>query len=270
MDRLFKIDEICSYTFSSSYTNRPQLFEWHEGKGASEYIFLTDFSLEEVDKLQDKTVLAWLIESPVISNWAMEYVKDNVHKFAKVYTFDKTLLTLSDKFKLVPLGGCWIDSEDRIVHHKNKLVSIVASRKNLLYGHKLRHNVVHYFGHRLDVFGTGYSPIINKIDGLKDYMFSIAIENCRSDYYFTEKVIDCFITGTIPIYWGCPSMSNFFNPDGVLDFSDIKDLGNVLKSLTPELYDRKRLAISENYELAKRYLVADDILYDEFHREFLT
>jgi hypothetical protein len=121
-----------------------------------------------------------------------------------------------------------------------------------------------------DVYGYGYNPIADKIEGLKDYMFSIAIENCKSDYYFTEKLIDCFVTGTIPIYWGCPSISKFFNTDGILSFNSLEELRDILKGLTPELYYSKISAVKENYELAKQYLVADDILYDEFSKEFLN
>ena len=33
-------------------------------------------------------------------------------------------------------------------------------------------------------------------------MFSVCIENDVYDTYFTEKILDCFATGTIPIYKG--------------------------------------------------------------------
>ena len=62
------------------------------------------------------------------------------------------------------------------------------------------HEVIQKFGNKMTVFGRGYDPIEFKIDGLKDYRFSVVIENCKRDYWFTEKLIDCFVTGTIPIY----------------------------------------------------------------------
>ena len=34
--------------------------------------------------------------------------------------------------------------------------------------------------------------------------------NGRGDYEFDEKLIDCFLTGTVPIFWGCPSIDKFF------------------------------------------------------------
>ena len=65
-----------------------------------------------------------------------------------------------------------------------------------------------------------------------DYRFSIVIENCKRDYWFTEKLIDCLRTGTIPIYWGCPSIGDFFDIRGFILFDDINDLENILNNLT--------------------------------------
>jgi hypothetical protein len=55
-------------------------------------------------------------------------------------------------------------------------------------------------------------------------MFSFAIENCRQPYYMTEKLIDCFITGTVPIYWGADYAIDFFNPDGMIGSSGFKGI----------------------------------------------
>jgi hypothetical protein len=42
-------------------------------------------------------------------------------------------------------------------------------------------------------------------------MYSVAVESSSETNYFTEKLIDCLITKTIPIYWGCPNISDFFD-----------------------------------------------------------
>ena len=42
----------------------------------------------------------------------------------------------------------------------------------------------------IDVMGMGYKPIGAISDGLKDYMFHIAMENQQRDFYFTEKLIN--------------------------------------------------------------------------------
>jgi hypothetical protein len=47
-------------------------------------------------------------------------------------------------------------------------------------------------------------------------MFSVCIENSSERNYFTEKLIDCFAQKVIPIYWGAPNVSEFFDPDGII------------------------------------------------------
>ena len=47
-------------------------------------------------------------------------------------------------------------------------------------------------------------------------MFSVTIENDKYETYYTEKLTDCFATGTIPIYWGCLNISQYFNPKGIV------------------------------------------------------
>lgn len=49
-------------------------------------------------------------------------------------------------------------------------------------------------------------PIADKLAFLKDYKFNIAFENSRVDGYTTEKLFDALAAGTLPIYWGNPSV----------------------------------------------------------------
>ena len=111
----------------------------------------------------------------------------------------------------------------------------------------------------MDVFGRGYNPVDNKIIGLKDYMFSLAIENTEADHYFSEKILDCFLTGTIPIYRGCRKLNNYFDNNGFFVFSTIDELDHILNSLTSDDYDSRMSAVINNYFLALQY--TDPLLY---------
>ena len=46
-------------------------------------------------------------------------------------------------------------------------------------------------------------------------MFQIATENVQKEFYFTDKILDCAITGTVPIYWGPKNIGNFFSTQRV-------------------------------------------------------
>ena len=85
-------------------------------------------------------------------------------------------------------------------------------------------------------------------------MFSITLENSIEKDYFTEKIIDCFCTKTIPIYIGCPNIGDFFDTDGILFAKDEEDIFNICNSLTPEEYFRRLSAVNRNYVLSQPFL----------------
>ena len=45
---------------------------------------------------------------------------------------------------------------------------------------------------------------------LRDYMYSVVIECTTDKNYFSEKIIDCFATMTIPIWYGCDNIGELF------------------------------------------------------------
>lgn len=172
---------------------------------------------------------------------------------------------MKDNFEFIPYGGCWITREEQKIYNKSKLISIIASGKKETKGHKLRHAVIKdinkKFPNLLDVFGRGYSEIESKLIGLSDYMFHIVIENNKKDYYFTEKLIDCFVTGTVPLYWGCPSIDEFFDKKGIIAFQTKKQLYEIVNNLSQNLYEDLLPFIKRNFEEAKKYILAEDWLY---------
>ncbi|GAI27598.1 unnamed protein product, partial [marine sediment metagenome] len=117
------------------------------------------------------------------------------------------------------------------------------------------------FPNMLDIFGRGYNEIESKLTGLADYMFHIVIENSKKDYWFTEKLIDCFVTGTVPLYWGCPSIGEFFDKKGIITFHTKKQLYEIVNNLSQNLYEDILPFIKRNFEEAKKYILAEDWLY---------
>lgn len=259
-DKLYIHDTMFNHAKSSSWYNEPELFDWVR-KYDEQHLVFTDYTLYQVDNFNNEKKYAWLLESPEITPFAYDFVRGNYDKFDLIFTFSKELLELSDKFVLIPYGGCWIEEEDRVIHEKSKNTSIILSSKQTTVGHRLRH-VIHQTYPSIESFGY-HNPIKNKITALKDYRYSLIIENCQKDYYFSEKLIDCFITGTIPIYWGCPSIGDFFDTDGMVIFNTLSELDSIINSLTKELYESKLDSVKKNFEEAKKYLVADNLIYDK-------
>jgi hypothetical protein len=84
-------------------------------------------------------------------------------------------------------------------------------------------------------------------------MFSLAIENVREKNYFSEKIVDCFITKTIPIYWGCPNISDFFDINGIIEFKDFNDFLNISNNLKDLFYNERKYIINENFKKSLYY-----------------
>lgn len=197
----------------------------------------------------------------------------------KVFTSDEELLK-SPMFELLPfLGGSFIRPEDTNIHKKNKMLSIVVSEKRYAEGHKLRHAIVAEEGYCMDTYGPDYTSLYtypevsrgntkeyyNYVTGgldrvFKNYRYSIAIENQKSKHFFSEKIVNCFATGTIPIYWGAETIADYFNPEGIITFDTLDDLKNILFNLSEEQYLSMKPAIEDNFARHFEYISFDDYL----------
>ena len=71
-------------------------------------------------------------------------------------------------------------------------------------------------------FNNVGGKVINKIDFLSSYKFSITMENSEGDGYISEKIIDSFIAGTIPIYYGNYMIDEYINPKAYILIKDEK------------------------------------------------
>lgn len=61
------------------------------------------------------------------------------------------------------------------------------------------------------------------------YRFSLALENARFDGYTSEKLIASLFAGSVPIYWGNPSVGFDFNINRFIVIEDTSDVGNAIK-----------------------------------------
>jgi hypothetical protein len=198
----------------------------------------------------------WLLESKFIKPGLVETIIENrqlvENTYEIIFTHDQRLLSLGDKFKWVPAQGFWI--QEPKIYEKSKMISMISSNKKMCEGHLKRLEWIERIGDQVDLYGRGFNEIALKEEGLCDYMFSIAIENGQYETYFTEKLLDCFATGTIPVYLGAPDIGNHFNKDGIINLTEEFDVSE-------EIYYSKMDAIQENLEKAKEMEILEDFIY---------
>lgn len=93
-------------------------------------------------------------------------------------------------------------------------LSAIASTKDWLPGHQTRNNFIELLAQRvpqMELFGEGRpQKLFDKWDGLARYRYSIAIENTSKPDYWTEKITDCFMSFTVPFYYGATNIQAYF------------------------------------------------------------
>lgn len=189
---------------------------------------------------QEETKHKNLILGPAILPWFVGFKKSKDNHFTYSLTYD--------------------DLMNNPTPAKTKLISVITSNKAFTKGHLDRIEFVEklkaHYGERLDVFGRGYNEFDDKWDVLAPYKYHISLENSSQDYYWTEKISDCYLTETFPIYYGCTNLFDYFNKEAFeqIDIHDfdaaIAVIDRVIKENTFEkkqtyLHDSKMKVLQE-------------------------
>ena len=190
-----------------------------------------------------------IVEPDAIHNLYINISKYLHWRFYKILTKNKYLLEEIHNTSFFYFGSTFIQNSDKIDLQKKNMASLIASNQNKLTGHKLRHKVVQHIKNNnfnVSVIGRGYRPFENKEDGLKSYRYSIVIENTSELDYFTEKVIDACLLETIPIYWGAPNISKYFDTRGFIVCENIDQILQAIRTISIDDYNSKVEWIMKN------------------------
>lgn len=195
--------------------------------------------------------------------------------FDAILTYSDKLLNSLSNARFVPfcaqpwygnqLGGGQITN--KAYENKTKNISIVSSDKTYCELHKKRIMIANQLksNNLADTFGTFDGGVPVKVcDMLTDYRYSIGIENYVSDYFFTERLTNCFVAMTVPIYFGARKIPELFNPDGIifLKETDLDCIVPVLAQCSENDYEQRLPAIIDNFNRVMKFINIDDYLYE--------
>lgn len=250
---------------SSTLYKSPKYFIWEKNTILNNTFWIDDSIISGID-CECKNKFAWLVESRDICPISIDFVKNNIELVSKNYkylfTHNKDIYKLAPNFIFVPPHGTWIEKPQ--IFSKSKLLSIISSNKNWTPGHIHRLNLVNKFKSKADLFGSGFRYFDKKEDVLGPYYFSIVIENDKYDSYFSEKILDCFACGTVPIYYGSSDIENHFDKNGIITLDDNFDPSQ----LSLELYKQMLPAIKNNlWIVQKDYNTIEDTLWSMIRNE---
>ena len=135
-----------------------------------------------------------------------------------------------------------------------------------LLNDKFKNRSVHALGKcskNYDPSGEGLKGNHENVDDIyQDYIFAFAMENNKVEGYITEKIMNVFRGGAIPLYWGCSkSVEKFFNKGSYIDLSDFNSYDEAADYIYELSKDKKRLKEIKEIPIFKDERMMSDIPY---------
>lgn len=133
---------------------------------------------------------------------------------------------------------------------KVRSASCITSAKAIFEGHRRRLRFLADVRRQMefDLFGRGFASVSDKWDVLAPYRYAIVVENFANAFYWSEKLSDCLLAWTVPIYVGCTNIGHWFPDDAVVsvDMNDPNVVDKIRAVVAePQGWDRRRAALAE-------------------------
>lgn len=228
------------------------------------------FSKAKINQLPRGNRILVMWEPPSV---LLEMYSDEILSlFDKVYTWNDDLVDGKKFFKmnynvLQPMQENLPSFEER------KLLCMVAS--NLKFNdfeeelYSTRRALARFFeeypegifdlyGRRWEGFRHAKGTIPSKHETIKEYKFNICFENTKQPGYITEKIFDCFATGTVPIYYGATNVDQYIPKGCFIDyrqFKNEKEMLEYIQKISKEEYEEyvENMRLYLNSEEAQQF-----------------
>jgi hypothetical protein len=249
-----------------------------------------DYVPQSIEDLQHNPYNFLLLHEPDEFFGMHTWAKNNYGYFTAILTWNEELLKVAPNAVLFNHNARntsdeYVESFRNITNKKFE-VSFLSGAKSIVEGHKLRQEI-YKLGEQITIPKKWYHtlPDFNQDDFDKggigrpatawegktvcynEPMFHVAVENVKANNWYTEKIGEAFATKTLPIYWGCPNIGDFYDTRGIITFESKDELVDIVSNLTPELYYEMKPYIDHNYEVAFH----DNFEYklDKFFKELI-
>lgn len=217
-------------------------------------------------KAGDGLNIAYIIEPEEVQyNGFYDDIINMKDKFKYILTDKEEILRACENAVLFEYGTAWI--QDNPYPEKKFGVSSVIGFKTMAEGHRMRHDLwdrkeeiklPQYFyasQHGGPALDSGHEFVLNDDNRALIFQtqFQIVIENKQTDYWFTEKVCDCFTTKVIPIYYGARKIDKFFDARGILIANSLDEIIEICNRIDDNTYASMEVFTEINAELVKKY-----------------
>jgi hypothetical protein len=199
------------------------------------------------------------------------------HRFKYILTDKEEILAACPNAILFEFGTAWIQYNP--FPEKIYGVSTVIGFKAMAEGHRIRHelwkrkneiSLPQYFyasQHGGPAFDEGHHLKLDDYNREQIFktQFQIVIENKQTEYWFTEKLCDCFTTRVIPIYYGAKQINRFFDTSGMFIANSLDEIINICNMIDENTYAKMQESISINEAKVKKYHRLGDRLTDKLN-----
>lgn len=169
--------------------------------------------------------------------WSRTWITEQESKSIEPKKFQVSFIT-GNNYR-TPLHGerfaCWMRQQE------------ITIPKKFFYSTRTGTEIPHWPGNEP-------CPKESKFPAFSNSMFHIAVENCKIAHCFTEKIFDCFVTMTVPIYLGCPNIGDYFDINGIIVVNSVDEIISVCNNLTENDYYSRLPAMEKNKNITlERY-----------------
>ena len=209
-----------------------------------------------LDHFRGKTMLIW-------------YTGEKI-KPPKYYDLTLSFDDNSDKNLYLPLWAIYTSVDNFPIHYDREIPSNhnhLSSLRNLNFDKKIpkictfisdkdtfRFEIAQQLQEMglLDGYGRAFgNDVSSKFQVASRYLFQLCLENDSTAGYVTEKPVEAWLAGNIPIYINSDK-HNYLNPDAVVDIKDleVKQIASKIVSITeadPSFYLFKPILL-KNYD----------------------
>jgi hypothetical protein len=215
------------------------------------HVLILNTAMPNVQHIPKQNVVGLAFEPVVYLGLSEEFVQYALKYIGKYFIGDAMGLPepFTERFSYM-----WHNPPLKQLPEKTKMISMMISEKASQPGHQYRHELVQAILQSnlpIDIYGRG----CRYYEHLKDprimgefidsepynqYQYHICIENCQTNHYFSEKIMNSLLANAIPVYMGCHNIDSYF-PNMVISLSgDVqKDIPMLRQLIIDAKFEKK-------------------------------
>ena len=144
--KIIKVSDYWGDYDCSSARNTPKTLHWLSRDTQDPYeisVYVDNYIKDLGFNDPSREKIGWLLESPQINEGIIKYLLDNLdmvkEHYKYIFTCVDSLIAIGSPFTYTISNAVpWIWEQNRKIHEKTKLVSMIASNKGWLRGHQNR------------------------------------------------------------------------------------------------------------------------------------